>query len=83
MTTSSKLVGYLDFSTGRFVRANRPRVRRHLVAVLPDGAEHWLYRRNDGCYLGPTGTYCSPLNYALEKWRAAGAKIERREVAAR
>lgn len=57
-----------------------PRSRRHLIAVFPDGTEHRINRRNDGHYNGPDDSYCSPLNYALEKWRDAGAKIVRRET---
>lgn len=58
-----------------------PRSRRHLVAVFPDGTEKRITRRLDGHYNGP-GKHqgCAPLNYALEVWREAGAKIVRRET---
>jgi hypothetical protein len=58
-----------------------PRARRHLVAVFPDGTETRITRQRDGSYNGPGGNrYCAPLNYALEVWREAGAKIVRRET---
>jgi hypothetical protein len=58
-----------------------PRARRHLVAVFPDGTEQRINRQRDGSYNGPGDhRYCAPLNYALEVWRDAGAKIVRRET---
>jgi hypothetical protein len=58
-----------------------PRSRRHLVAVFPDGTEKRITRQRDGSYNGPgSHRYCAPLNYALEVWREAGAKIVRRET---
>lgn len=59
-----------------------PRCRRHLVAVFPDGTERRIIRQRDGSYnhpVRPNGS-CAPLNYALELWREAGAKIVRRET---
>ncbi len=59
-----------------------PRSRRHLVAVFPDGTEHRIIRKPDGSYNRPGTRHgsCAPLNYALEVWRDAGAKIVRRET---
>ena len=59
-----------------------PRARRHLVAVFPDGTEHRIIRKPDGSYNRPGTRHgsCAPLNYALEVWREAGAKIVRRET---
>jgi hypothetical protein len=49
--------------------------------VFPDGTEQRINRQRDGSYNGPGDhRYCAPLNYALEVWREAGAKIVRRET---
>jgi len=50
--------------------------------VFPDGTEHRIIRKPDGSYNRPGTRHgsCAPLNYALQVWREAGAKIVRRET---
>jgi hypothetical protein len=73
-TNNSKgtICGYLVFSAPR-------RQRMAYVAVMPDGTKQTLHRTKNG-YRTPTGSYASPLSYALEKWRMEGAVIRKQPI---
>lgn len=71
--SNAKIVGYLVFNAA-------PKRRMQWVAQFPDGTAQIISRRNDGSYNTPEGTHASPMSYAFQKWREAGAFIKKRPM---
>ncbi|MDG4868630.1 hypothetical protein P8631_11520 (plasmid) [Guyparkeria sp. 1SP6A2] len=62
-----------------FGKPRKRAAKTHLVAVMPDGAEYPLRKRNLGVHIGG-GIYAPTIKSAREHFEFEGAKIERRHV---
>lgn len=68
-----EIVGYITFD-GRYKPV--PKKRRKLIAVMPDGKRHTIFKQRHTGWNKPDGhCFTSSLDSAKRAWREAGATI--------